>query len=70
MGKISNSGKTESLNIGHCWNMEKHELLFLKFCYNFFLYGTLLDFYLNLFQGRGMLDRYTPKLNSVSSYVL
>lgn len=50
--------------------MEKHELLFLKFRCKFFLYSTSLDFYLNFFRGRDMLDRYTPKLNSVSSYVL
>ena len=70
MGQISNSGKTESVIIGHCWGVEKHELLFLKFRCKFFLYGTLLDFYLNIFQSRGVLDRYTTKLNSVSSYVL
>jgi len=70
LGKFINSGKTESLNIGHCWDMEKHELLFLKFRCKFFLYSTSLDFYLNFFRGRDMLDRYTPKLNSVSSYVL
>ena len=56
--------------MGHCWDMEKHELVFLKFRCKFFLYSTLLDFNFNFIQGRGMLDRYTPKLNFVSSYVL
>lgn len=56
--------------MGHCCDMEKHELLFLKFRCKFFLHSTLLDFYLNFVQGRGMLDRYTTKWNSVSSYVL